>query len=107
MDFRYRWKHGAPPNRDQAAQDGNLLNDSQFETPQDQQLAEEMARKHLNVPCFQSPSAVQPGSSGGSDDRLELGLVYSHSGRKSAGATGQKNHLEADYRLGSELVRAR
>ncbi len=50
MDFKYRWKNGAPPNRDQAAQEGNLLDESQFETPEDHQLAETMARKHLNVP---------------------------------------------------------
>lgn len=59
MDFRYRWKNGAPPSRDQAAQDGNLLDESQFETPQDQQLAEEMARKHLNVP-LQTADANKP-----------------------------------------------
>ncbi len=59
MDFRYRWKNGAPPSRDQAAQDGNLLDESQFESPQDQQLAEEMARKHLNVP-LQTADADKP-----------------------------------------------
>lgn len=50
MDFKYRWKNGAPPTGDQAAQAGNLLDESQFENTQDQQMAEEMARKHLNVP---------------------------------------------------------
>jgi hypothetical protein len=50
MDFRYKWKNGAPPSRDRAAQDSNLLDENQFETQQDQELAEEAARKHLNVP---------------------------------------------------------
>lgn len=50
MDFKYRWKNGAPPTRDQAARSQNLLDESQFSSKKDQQLAEEMARKHLNVP---------------------------------------------------------
>ena len=50
MDFKYRWKNGAPPSRDQAAQEGHLLDESQFETSEDHQLAEDMARKHLGVP---------------------------------------------------------
>jgi hypothetical protein len=50
MSFRYKWKNGAPPNRDEAAQDAHLLDESQFETKQDQELAEDSARKHLNVP---------------------------------------------------------
>lgn len=50
MDFKYRWKNGTPPTRDQAAQGGHLLDESQFESEKDHQLAEDMARKHLNVP---------------------------------------------------------
>lgn len=50
MDFKYRWKNGTPPNRDTAAYSETLLDESQFNNPQDQKLAEEMARKHLNVP---------------------------------------------------------
>ncbi|MGA7937681.1 MAG: hypothetical protein WCA35_29295 [Kovacikia sp.] len=50
MDFRYKWKNGTPPSRDKAANDANLLDESQFETQQDQELAEESARKHLNLP---------------------------------------------------------
>ncbi|HBL10743.1 MAG TPA: bromodomain-containing protein, partial [Cyanobacteria bacterium UBA11162] len=50
MDFKYRWKNGTPPSRDQAAQESSLLDESQFETPEDYQMAENMARKHLNVP---------------------------------------------------------
>ncbi|HEY9657853.1 MAG TPA: bromodomain-containing protein [Allocoleopsis sp.] len=50
MDFKYRWKNGTPPNRDAAAHSDTLLDESQFNNPHDQQLAEEMARKHLNVP---------------------------------------------------------
>lgn len=50
MDFKYRWKNGAPPSRDEAARSEHLLDESQFESREDHQLAEEMARKHLNVP---------------------------------------------------------
>jgi hypothetical protein len=50
MDFKYRWKNGRPPSRDQAARSQHLLDESQFETEQDRHLAEDMARKHLNVP---------------------------------------------------------
>jgi len=50
MDFKYRWKNGAPPSREEAARDPNLLDEGQFETRQDQKLAEETARKHLNLP---------------------------------------------------------
>ena len=50
MDFKYRWKNGAPPTRDQAAQSSHLLDESQFHNEQDQQIAEEMARKQLDVP---------------------------------------------------------
>ncbi|OUL35911.1 bromodomain-containing protein [Nostoc sp. T09] len=54
MDFKYRWKNGAPPSRDQAARNRHLLDESQFENEQDRSLAEEMARKHLNVPLTTS-----------------------------------------------------
>jgi hypothetical protein len=50
MDFKYRWKNGAPPSRDQAAQSSHLLDENQFDNKQDQQIAEEMARKELDVP---------------------------------------------------------
>lgn len=50
MSFRYRWKNGAPPARDKAVQDDTLLDERQFETAEDHRLAEDMARKHLNVP---------------------------------------------------------
>ncbi len=60
MDFKYRWKNGAPPSRDQAAQEGNLLDESQFEHPQDHQIAEEMARKHLNVPLSTADTNLSP-----------------------------------------------
>lgn len=50
MDFKYRWKNGTPPSRDQAARNQHLLDESQFETEQDRMLAEDMARKHLNLP---------------------------------------------------------
>jgi hypothetical protein len=50
MDFRYRWKNGTPPSRDEAARNSHLLDESQFENEKDRNLAEEAARKHLNVP---------------------------------------------------------
>lgn len=50
MDFRYRWKNGRPPSRDEAARAKHLLDESQFESEQDRHLAEEAARKHLGVP---------------------------------------------------------
>ncbi|HBB32761.1 MAG TPA: bromodomain-containing protein [Cyanobacteria bacterium UBA8803] len=60
MDFKYRWKNGAPPSRDQAAQEGNLLDESQFGTPEDHQIAENMARKHLNVPLKTADAHIPP-----------------------------------------------
>jgi hypothetical protein len=50
MSFRYRWKNGAPPSRDEAARNAHLLDESQFTSEKDHKMAEEMARKHLNVP---------------------------------------------------------
>lgn len=50
MDFKYRWKNGARPSRDQAARSESVLDESQFESEQDRSLAEENARKHLGVP---------------------------------------------------------
>lgn len=52
MDFKYRWKNGAPPSRDQVAHNDseNLLDESQFNDEKDHQFAEDMARKQLNVP---------------------------------------------------------
>lgn len=50
MDFKYRWKNGAAPSRDQAARSEHLLDENQFESKNDQELAEDMARKQLNVP---------------------------------------------------------
>ncbi|MDZ8050423.1 MAG: bromodomain-containing protein [Aulosira sp. ZfuVER01] len=50
MDFKYRWKNGTSPSRDEAARNRYLLDESQFKNEQDRRLAEEMARKHLNVP---------------------------------------------------------
>lgn len=50
MDFKYRWKNGAPPTRDQAATSDSLLDESQFADENDRQMAEDMARKQLDVP---------------------------------------------------------
>ncbi|HAG80898.1 MAG TPA: bromodomain-containing protein [Cyanobacteria bacterium UBA12227] len=60
MDFKYRWKNGTPPSRDQAAQESSLLDESQFETPEDYQMAENMARKHLNVPLQTADANIPP-----------------------------------------------
>ncbi|MGI0486666.1 hypothetical protein ACN4EK_14600 [Pantanalinema rosaneae CENA516] len=59
MAFRYRWKNGAPPTRDQAAHSNNLLDEEQFTHPNDQQIAEESARKYLGVPS-QIPDDHKP-----------------------------------------------
>ena len=59
MDFKYRWKNGEPPNRDEAAHRESLLDESQFTNKQDHELAEEMARKHLNVP-LRTPDNEKP-----------------------------------------------
>ncbi|MBD2776716.1 bromodomain-containing protein [Iningainema tapete] len=50
MDFKYKWKNGAPPTRDQAAQSQHLLDESQFNSKEDHLMAEQDARKHLGVP---------------------------------------------------------
>lgn len=50
MDIKYRWKNGAPSTRDEAARSKELLDDSQFDNEKDRLLAEESARKNLNVP---------------------------------------------------------
>lgn len=49
MDFKYRWKNGAPPTRDQAAHSQHLLDESQFNSKEDHIMAQD-ARKHLGVP---------------------------------------------------------
>lgn len=50
MDFNYKWKHGYPPSKEQAVGSKYLLDKSQFDNEQDRNLAEEQARKHLNLP---------------------------------------------------------
>ncbi len=50
MDFKYKWKHGHPPAKDQAAHSEYLLDHSQFNNEQDRDIAEEQARRHLNIP---------------------------------------------------------
>jgi hypothetical protein len=59
MDIKYRWKNGAPPTRDEAARSQELLDESQFDNEKDRQLAEESARKNLNVPT-QTPDENLP-----------------------------------------------
>lgn len=50
MNYRYKWKKGSSPTRDEAIQAGNLLDESQFDSEGDRKLAEEDARKHLGIP---------------------------------------------------------
>ncbi|HEY9644494.1 MAG TPA: bromodomain-containing protein [Coleofasciculaceae cyanobacterium] len=50
MSLKYRWKDGEPPSRDEAAVSEQLLDESQFDSEHDHQVAEDTARKHLNVP---------------------------------------------------------
>ena len=50
MDYKYRWKNGSPPSRDEAARSKYLLDEGQFNSEKDRQLAEEDARKQLGVP---------------------------------------------------------
>lgn len=50
MTFKYKWKNGATPTPDEAAHKAHLLDEDQFETTQDQKIAEEQARQYLNVP---------------------------------------------------------
>jgi hypothetical protein len=50
MDYKYRWKNGSPPSRDQAARSDYLLDEGQFTSEEDQKLAEDDARKYLGVP---------------------------------------------------------
>lgn len=51
MNFKYRWKNHQTPNRESALRQPELLDQSQFSTQQDKQIAEETARKHLNLPA--------------------------------------------------------
>jgi hypothetical protein len=69
MDFRYRWKNGAPPNRDRAATEETLLDEGQFETSEDQRIAETMARQHLNVPLQADDAGLSPSSREISEER--------------------------------------
>lgn len=50
MDFKYKWKNGQAPSIDQAARSKYLLDEGQFNTEEDRNIAEEDARKHLGVP---------------------------------------------------------
>ena len=50
MDLKYRWKNGVPPTRDEAAKNDYLLDEGQFDHPKDREVAEEQARRYLNVP---------------------------------------------------------
>ncbi len=51
MDFKYKWKNGQAPSGDQAARSKYLLDEGQFNSEEDRNLAEQDARKHLGVPA--------------------------------------------------------
>ncbi|KOP25060.1 bromodomain-containing protein [Hapalosiphon sp. MRB220] len=50
MSFKYKWKNGSVPSRDKAARSKYLLEEGQFNSQKDRNLAEQEARKHLGVP---------------------------------------------------------
>ncbi|BAZ48627.1 hypothetical protein NIES4103_12350 [Nostoc sp. NIES-4103] len=50
MNFKYKWKNGSVPPRDQAAREKYLLDADQFNNEKDRNQAEEQARKRLGVP---------------------------------------------------------
>lgn len=50
MSFKYKWKNGVPPNRESALQTDGLLDEGQFNSDRDRELAEEEARKRLGLP---------------------------------------------------------
>ncbi|MBD2311302.1 bromodomain-containing protein [Desertifilum sp. FACHB-1129] len=50
MDFRYKWKRGRTPTPDEAMRDSALLDESQFDSKQDWEMAEQDARRHLGLP---------------------------------------------------------
>jgi hypothetical protein len=50
MDFKYKWKNGQAPSQDQAARSKYLLDEEQFHSEEDRNIAEQDARKHLGVP---------------------------------------------------------
>ncbi|MEH2397282.1 bromodomain-containing protein [Nostoc sp.] len=62
MDWKYRWKNGSQPSRDQAVKNPHLLDESQFENQQDRNLAEESARKHLGIaaPTLDQEQSILP-----------------------------------------------
>ncbi|RCJ27545.1 bromodomain-containing protein [Nostoc minutum NIES-26] len=50
MNFKYKWKNGYMPSRDEAARSKYLLDASQFDNSKDRNQAEEQVRKRLGVP---------------------------------------------------------
>lgn len=50
MDLKYRWKNGVPPTREEALRHEYLLDEDQFDHPKDREVAEEQARRYLDVP---------------------------------------------------------
>jgi hypothetical protein len=50
MNFKYKWKNGSAPSQDQAIGSKYLLDEEQFHTEEDRNIAEEDARKHLGIP---------------------------------------------------------
>ncbi|KAB8335125.1 bromodomain-containing protein [Scytonema tolypothrichoides VB-61278] len=75
MNFKYKWKNGSMPSRDQAARSQYLLDKEQFDNEKDRKLAEEQARKHLGVPTRipdDDRSILPHGPSGSEDDVNEF-----------------------------------
>lgn len=76
MNFKYKWKNGSMPSRDQAARSRFLLDKEQFDNEKDRKLAEEQARKHLGVPTRipddERSILPQAGPSGSEDDVNEF-----------------------------------
>ncbi|MBD1936632.1 bromodomain-containing protein [Microcoleus sp. FACHB-68] len=58
MDLKYKWKNGYKPSRDEAARNESLLDEGQFKSDKDRQLAEQEARKHLGVPVRTSDESA-------------------------------------------------
>ncbi|MBP5976511.1 bromodomain-containing protein [Brasilonema sp. CT11] len=73
MSFKYKWKNGSMPSRDQAARSQYLLDQEQFHNEQDRNLAEEHARKHLGVPTRipdDERSILPQAAPNGSEDQI-------------------------------------
>lgn len=75
MNFKYRWKNGAPPSRDEAARSEQLLDEGQFDNKQDHMLAEDTARKYLNVPSRSADADRSVLPHGNAADQADMNQV--------------------------------